>query len=97
MKSRSDTTSSAVCTGRPATRSAAALAASRTCSSVPSRMMSDSAASAASRMRRARSPLGQSGSASPPACGSPAACRFTSRRCRGSTARLPVKDPPSVL
>ena len=77
--------------------SAAALAASRTCSSVPSRMMSDSAASAASRMRRARSPLGQSGSASPPGCGSPAACRFTSRRCRGSTARLPVKDPPSVL
>ncbi len=57
MKFRNDTTSSAVCTVRPAARSEAAVAASRTCSSVPSRMMSDSAASTASRMRRDRSEL----------------------------------------
>jgi len=60
MKSRRDTTSSWVCTTLPVASSCAALAASRTCSSVPSRMMSDKAASTASRTRRARSEPGES-------------------------------------
>ena len=55
MKLRSETTSSCVCTGRPATSSRAARSANRTCSSVPSKIMSDRTASTKSRMRRARS------------------------------------------
>ncbi len=54
-KARSETTSSCTWTGRPATSSRAARSARRTCSSVPSRMMSDRAASTASRIRRRRS------------------------------------------
>jgi len=60
MNVRSETTISAVSTARPAARSVAALTASRTCSSVPSRMTSDSAASTASRTRRRRSAPGVS-------------------------------------
>ena len=100
MKLRNDTTRSCRCTWRPATSSAAAFAARRTCSSVPSRMMSDRAASTASRMRRARS-LPDSGIGTPLAGAVSGArlaegsvfsplCRFRSRKCVGSTARLPV-------
>ncbi len=60
MKVRSDTTSSWVWRSLPVASSCAARAASRTCSSVPSRMMSDKAASTASRTRRARSEPGES-------------------------------------
>jgi len=41
MKSRSETTSSSVWTGRPTTRSVAARAAGSNCCSVPSRITSD--------------------------------------------------------
>ena len=97
MKSRRDTTRSDVCTARPATNSSAARAANRTCCSVPSRMTSDSAASTASRMRRERSVLGHSFSSRSRLISGAAAVRRSSRKCEGSTARFPVKDPPSVL
>ncbi|TPG52003.1 hypothetical protein EAH76_14830 [Sphingomonas glacialis] len=99
---RSDTTSSCVWTGWPATSSRTALSASRTCSSVPSRMMSDSAASTASRMRRVRSDrAAPSALRSNAAIGSsatpPCSRRRTSRRWAGSTVRSPVNDPPRTL
>ena len=75
---------------RPAAISVAACAASCTCASVPSRITSDSAASTASRTRRARS--------EPPAAGMASGVAWrSSRRWRGSTASVPVNDPPSVL
>ncbi|AVO50043.1 hypothetical protein C6568_12875 [Melaminivora suipulveris] len=100
MKLRSETTSAAVSTRRPATMSPAACTASATCSAVPSRITSESAACTASRVRRRRSDVGWAVSpASPASCpDSVVACRARNlRMCQGSTERSPVNEPPSVL
>jgi hypothetical protein len=57
-------------------------------------MMSDSAASTASRMRRERSVLMNSAAGSVAVA---AGARCMSRRCVGSTDRSPVNEPPRVL